>query len=588
MTLRNKIILNAVFVCGETLKCGPTRDTGGVSEKGLMSRKLEEVSNCSPVHLINCSKLLCWGLCAAVVLGMAGACSPEYHKQDADKEVYKIIDSKWQDSFGQKVNYTITDASPSHNDIKIEKVVPPSSIITLAQAVAMATAHNRDYQGQKEELYLTALALTGQRHKYTQQWFGTIDARYIKDSEDEKLEMKGAGDKKGTKLGFEQLLADGAVVSTSIAIDWARYLTGDPRTTLGSVLSATITQPLLRGAGRRIAQENLTQAERNVLYQIRSFNRYRKTFVVSIVTDYYKVLQQRDTVTNAENDYKMALASKERLEMEAAAGRKNPYEVDQAEQRVLTAGDSYVRAQQRYEQQLDEFKIRLSLPTDAEVELDQNELRALETIGISEPDYSLDAATETALLQRLDLANSIDKIDDALRKAMVAADGLGAELNLVGGISVDSREKTDLDRLQFHEGTYKLGFEADLPLDRKEERNVYRKALITLEQQQREYENDEDKVKLDVRQAYRQLQEAAERYRIQENSLELAEKRVESNTLLLEAGRLTTRDLLDSQDDLLIAQNSLTDALVKHAIAKLNFFQDIGILQVRPDGMWRH
>ncbi len=523
--------------------------------------------------------LLWWAVCAAALFGMVGGCSREHYKSEADEEVYKIIDSKWQDNFGQKANYTISDGPPSAIDVQIENAVPLSGTITLAQAVAMATAHNRDYQTQKEELYLTALDLTLERHEYTQQWFGTIDATYTRDSEDEKEEGE-------TKLGFEQLLADGAVVSTSIAIDWARYLTGDPRTTLGSVLSATITQPLLRGAGRRIAQENLTQAERDVLYQIRLFNRYRKTFVVSIVTDYYHVLQQRDTVTNAENDYKRALASKERLEMEASAGRKKPYEVDQAEQRVLTAGDSYVRAQQRYEQQLDEFKIKLSLPTDAEVELDQNELGALETIGISEPDYSLDAATETALLQRLDLANSIDKIDDALRKAMVAADGLGAELNLVGGISVASREKTDLDRLQFHDGTYKLGFEADLPLDRKEERNVYRKALITLEQQQRKYENDEDKVKLDVRQAYRQLQEAAERYRIQKNSLELAEKRVESNTLLLEAGRLTTRDLLDSQDDLLIAQNSLTDALVKHAIAKLNFFQDIGILQVRPDGMW--
>jgi hypothetical protein len=56
-------------------------------------------------------------------------------------------------------------------------------------------------------------------------------------------------------------------------------------------LSASVTQPLLRGSGRQIVQENLTQAERNALYQIRSFNRYRQTFVVSIVNDYYRVLQ---------------------------------------------------------------------------------------------------------------------------------------------------------------------------------------------------------------------------------------------------------------------------------------------------------
>jgi hypothetical protein len=61
---------------------------------------------------------------------------------------------------------------------------------------------------------------------------------------------------------------------------------------------------------------------------------------------------------------------------------------------------------------------------------------------------------------------------------------------------------------------------------------------------------------------------------------------VESTTFLLQAGRVTTRDLLESQDALLEAQNSVTAALVDHAIAKLSFFRDVGILQVKPDGMW--
>jgi len=49
---------------------------------------------------------------------------------------------------------------------------------------------------------------------------------------------------------------------------------------------------------------------------------------------------------------------------------------------------------------------------------------------------------------------------------------------------------------------------------------------------------------------------------------------------------MNARDYLESQDDLLQAQNNVTSALVSHAIAKLNLFRDVGILQVRPDGMW--
>jgi outer membrane protein TolC len=272
--------------------------------------------------------------------------------------------------------------------------------------------------------------------------------------------------------------------------------------------------------------------------------------------------------------------------MEAEAGRKPPFEVDQAKQSELLARDSYIRDQQRYEQQLDEFKRLLSLSTRTEVELDQNELEALKKIGATELGYVPDEAVDAALVQRLDLANSKDAIDDATRKVVVAADGLGADLNLIGSAGIGSTPETDFARLQFHNGTYSLGLKADLPLDRKAERNAYREALIALEQRQREYENDVDEVELEVRQAYRELREATERYETQTSSLELAETRVESTTFLLQAGRVTTRDLLDSQDSLLGAQNNVTAALVDHAIAKLSFFRDIGILQVRPDGMW--
>ena len=519
-------------------------------------------------------------LCTVVILGFCG-CSTEHYKADADKEVYQIIDGKWQDDFGHKSNYVIADsnvpASPS--DVRAEEAVPASGVISLAQAVAIGTAHNREYQRQKEQLYLTALDLTLARHRFARQWFGTVDAGYTRDGNDEQVGY-------GAEAGFDQLLADGARVSTSIAIDWARFLTGDPRTSLGSVLSASVTQPLLRGSGRKVAQENLTQAERNALYQIRAFNRYRQSFVVSIVTDYYRVLQQRDAVANAKNNYESKVELRQRLQMEANEGVTPRFQVDQAEQSELLAQDSYLRAQQRYEQQLDVFKISLSLPTDAKMELDQNELEVLADKGVVETDYELDAAIETALARRLDLANVADTVDDATRKVAVAADNLGVELNLVGSANVRSTPQTDVDRLRFHQGAYALGLEADLPLDRKAERNAYREALITLEQRQRQYGNDVDQVKLDVRDAYRKLREEAESYRTQQKALQLAKMRVGVSPILWEAGRMNARDYLESQDAYLSAQNDVTSALVSHAVAKLNLFRDIGVLQVRPDGMW--
>jgi len=535
-------------------------------------------------------KLLCWAFGVAAILGFVGACGPEHYKADADEEVYNIIDSKWQDDFGLKANYTISDynAPESPNDVEIAEMIPESGVINLQQAVEIATKFNRDYQSQKESLYISALGLTLTRHQYARQWFGTIDGTYTDNkSNGEDVELTTSG-------GVDQqlLLLDGVLFNVGIAIDWVRFLTGDPGTTLGSVLSGDVTVPLLGAGAGKVARENLTQAERNVLYRIRTFNRYRKNFVVDIISDYYGVLQAKDKVDITEASYKRLIDSTNMLKMEVDVGKRAPSDLDEAMQDLLSAENKLIRDQQSYEQALDRFKIRLSLPTDANIILDQNELKALEEIGISRPEYTEAEAMEMALSRRLDLANTKDSLEDSARKLELAAQGLGVQLNLFGDTGagansgIRSEPKTQVERLQFHESTYRLGFETDLPLDQKDERNAYREALISMEQRRRSYDDEFENVKLDVRQAYRDLDETAESYRIQKIGLELARRRVEEQKLRLATGRGVIRLLLETEDALVAAQNDLTGALVNHTIAKMSFFRDVGILQVKPDGMW--
>jgi len=51
-------------------------------------------------------------------------------------------------------------------------------------------------------------------------------------------------------------------------------------------------------------------------------------------------------------------------------------------------------------------------------------------------------------------------------------------------------------------------------------------------------------------------------------------------------GRADTRDVLEAEDALLGARNSVTEALVDHTIAKLEFWRDTGVLEVNEDGLW--
>ena len=633
--------------------------------------------------------LVCLIIYCFISLFCLAGCGRHDYKAEADESVYNIIDRKWKDDFGSKANYKISDTAPSPNDIKIEKTIPASGVLTLPQAVAMATAHNRQYQLERELLYTTALDLAWFRHEFDTQFFS--GARYGYGKEGNAEGIGGEAD-----FGFQLLLASGTRIATKVGIAWFDILTGDFRSGLVSILSATITQPLLRGSDRNIVMENLTQAERNTLYQIRLFNRFRKTFVVSVVSQYYVILQFSDAVKNAENNYNTIVDVCANVEKLANAGRLPLLELERVRQEKLQAKDALVLAQKECKQAFDEFKFwQLGLAANVEFQLDVNELEALSIVSkpvlpeikeqakedlspqaldlleeelelialiqLDENDhgrnnsqtqdtyaqlekihqrvldeleinpasptgagfqsdqeknaFSETDVIETALALRLDLANKADAVYDAERKVLVAADGLRGELNLYAGVDATSlsssselprlgaldddfaadrdrpnpmRRLRDNNPLRSFQDQAEIGIDLELPLDRVTEQNIYRKALITLNQRQREYEEMVDWVILEIRQAYRDLTKAAERYRIQLENLELAQKRFDNTLLLMQYGRANSRRVLNAQNDLVDAQNAATESLVGHAVAMLNFYRDTGVLQVRPDGMWEY
>lgn len=516
-----------------------------------------------------------------MLLGFAGCTADKAAiKDQADRQVYDIIDEKWTDDLGDKSNFKIDDTAALNQDLQVKNAVPSSGVLTLADAVAMATAHNRQYQLERENLYLKALDLTLIRYDFEPNPFATGSGGYTKETEDE---LTGGR----IDVGFNQLLASGTRISSRLAVAWADILTGNMRSGLVKILSATIIQPLGRGSDRRVVLENLTQAERDTLYQIRIFNRFRKTFVVSIITQYYLILQQHDVFINARENYRSLARIHHRMRELTEVGKLPMHELERVHQDRLDALDAYIKAEKLYAQSIDEFKLQLSLPTTAKLQLDTSELDALEIALLNDPNFTEAQAVSDALGQRLDLANTYDAVDDAERKILVAADNMGVELNFVGSIERASKDRTDFATVKRRESTVlNAALEIDLDLDRKFEKNEYRKSLITLTQRQRDYEQAVDTVVLEIRQAYRDLSEAAQLYRVQSESLELAKKRLQNTYMLVDYGRASSRRILNAQANLLKAQNATTTALIGYTVATLNFYRDTGTLQVRPDGMW--
>jgi outer membrane protein TolC len=522
------------------------------------------------------------------LLALATGCDTSYFRKSADDEVYRILEDKQKAALPTSMDLDIDATKPDPLAELPQRrqplagaegtpgMVDEPKVLTLQKALEVALNNSRDFQGRKEDVYLAALDLTLQRHRWTPTFSGMLSGTVQRDGEDQLYLGDG-------QFGVSQMIATGAQASLSISTNFLRYMTGDANQSISSILSAQIVQPLWRGAGQRIAQENLRQSERDVVYAVRTFAQYNRTFVVEIASSYYGLLLARAVVTNEWQSYQRISRERAKSEMLAQAGRLPEYGLDQSRQEEFSTKDRWVRAVQQYRQRLDQFKIDLALAADAPVDVDESELYRLKQTGIVHPEIKSDDAVKQALSLRLDLINALDQRDDAQRKVDVAEDGLGPDVNL----TVSTNTPTDPNQpasFRFDQGTHSLGLEVDPPFDRTQERNTYRKSLITLERAKRNATAKTDDVKQQVRQSWSRLQETRDSYEIQRMSLALAERRANSTSLLLEAGRADTRAMLDAQASLVQAQNALIGALVDHTIARLQLWRDIGTLSVTPQG----
>ncbi|MBT8147244.1 MAG: TolC family protein, partial [Gammaproteobacteria bacterium] len=240
----------------------------------------------------------------------------------------------------------------------------------------------------------------------------------------------------------------------------------------------------------------------------------------------------------------------------------------------------------RYKRGLDNFKILIGLQADDSIILDDNELTLISGTGMTDTDLDLDQAIELAMQTRLDLYSGLDQVQDSARKIRVAANQLQPALDFGIDVTVPGSADGDLGELDFENAVYTAGLDLDLPLDTKFDRNQLRRTMIDYEASTRAYLAAVDQVKLDVRDAWRRMDQALKSYDINLTSVEINERRVEEAQLRAELGLGDIQDTVDSQNDLIEARTELVSTIVEHNVAKLQFWRDIGLLYVDDSGQW--
>ena len=534
---------------------------------------IRQLSAIAPKDLMKTFQLLSTLACCA----LAGCWSAQGSQEEVDERVYPILESASEQVTGLKKTVPIVRPVDTLRQRLLDS--PTAVRLSLTEALDVAAENSRDFQRQKEQLYLAALDLTRSMRQFEVIYSGDVAGGIDGQGRDTSSDVDvGAG------LGASTQTESGGRIVADFATTFLRSVINGGDFDGSSILSLSITQPLMRGSGRRIAREPLTQAERNVIYQMRSFERFRATFATQVVSDYYGVVQQAQNLKNVEANYESVRQSRLRTEEEFKASRKTISDLGREQQSELSASNNRVRAQNQLETSLDRFKITLGLPVTSKVDLDDSELDRLAERGVTQFSLEEPTAVSIALDRRYDHRTVLDQVADAARKIAVAEDALRMGLGFVSAISVPSKDGPGVEP-DWSKVNWSAGFDLDLAFNRFDERNAYRSSLIALEVSIRSREQSQDNIASQIRSALRNIQTAFDSYGIQVEAEKVARLRVESTTELYAAGRTNALDVLDAKDSLLSAQLSLTQAIVDYAIARIQLLRDLEGLRLEPQGL---
>ena len=397
-----------------------------------------------------------WWLIALLVLILSG-CTRAHYRHQADNETYGLIGCATGDPRWHLTNYSINPSVNSrmfdpdnpdrppmppddptsqklmqcvdgmrgwphwHRDGDTPYVENPcwtkylacgddgALVLDRPAAVQVALLDSREYQRALEELYLSALDVTFQRFRFDAQFFGSNSTFFTADGP-QRPGGNGTASRlldEENSLQVHKLSATGGELIAGIANSLMWQFAGPDQNSFTSLLNFSMVQPLLRAGGRAVVMENLTQAERTLLADVRQMERFRHGFYVQIVSGrslpvgpirselnldslqpnlfgnvggIFSLMAQQVRIRNQRASVIGRRRTLNQLEDFFDAGRIDNLQVDQSRQQLFGTQVALATLKQSYQDSLDTYKITLGLPPELPIRIDDPLLKPFNLI----------------------------------------------------------------------------------------------------------------------------------------------------------------------------------------------------------------
>jgi outer membrane protein TolC len=384
-------------------------------------------------------------------------------------------------------------------------------------------------------------------------------------------------------IGLTQLLSTGGSITFSPQTGFTTAeFPGDVDTTTDwqSSVGITVSQPLLRNAGKEATEVTITLADSALEDSLEQFRFATIDTVFAVITSYNRLFTLRETLDSRQAALISAQGFLDEIRQREQPGPLHAVEVANAEYAIAQRRRDLVEAERNVRDQESSLRYLLGMQSQARI-------IPIDPPSREEPMETAEQAVQAALAYRPDLKQfrstlKTSQLLERIARRQKLPDlsiTAGGGLTGTGGSFSDSTKQIEEDPGTF----WSAGLFFSVPLGNTAAKNDYRRSRIRTEQVQDQIAALEWRVRDEVESDMRALISARLQMQTADQSLQYAVQRLDGYRQNVRLGTATVQDVIDSENDLISARISQMQAIETFAFSVAKLWRDTGVLLDRQN-----
>jgi outer membrane protein TolC len=384
-------------------------------------------------------------------------------------------------------------------------------------------------------------------------------------------------------IGLTQLLPTGGNVTFSPQTGFTTAeFPGDVDSTTDwqSSVGITVSQPLLRNAGKEATELTITLADSTLEESIEQFRFAIIDTVFAVITSYNRLFTLRETLDSRQAALISAEAFLDELRQREQQSSLSAVEIANTEYAIAQRRRDLVDAERNVRDQESSLRYLLGMPSQARIV-------PIDPPSREEPLETEEQAVQAALAYRPDLKQfrstlKTTQLLERVAKRQKFPDlsiTAGGGLTGTGGSFGDSSKQIEEDPGTF----WSAGLFFSVPLGNTAARNDYRRSKLRTEQVQNQIDSLEWRIRDEVESDMRALISARLQMQTADQSLQYAVQRLDGYRENARLGTSTVQDVINAENDLISARIAQMLAIETFAFSVAKLWRDTGVLLDRQN-----